>query len=156
MRAPGDILRDSSRDWWVVLTPACDFEQKKFKFVLLAHAGPLEAHDKYLGWTAARSKGNTAKGEWNELCKDVLMATQGRYHYLPAFRDIPDLVIDLENVRSVTADTLETMDPIASLVSPFSEALLIQHSHFRGRIGVPDLDAKIIKQRLEAASTSAL
>ena len=84
------------------------------------------------------------------------MATQGRYHYLPAFRDIPDLVIDLENVRSVKADTLEAMDPIASLVSPFSEALLIQHSQFRGRIGVPDLDAEIIKQRLQEASTSTL
>jgi hypothetical protein len=155
MHAPGDILRDSSGEWWVVLTPACDFEQKKFDFILLAHAGPLETHEKYQGWTAARAKGNTAKAEWNELRKDVLTATQGRYHYLPAFRDIPDLVIDLENVRSVTADMLEAMDPIASLVSPFSQALLIQYSHFRGRIGIPDLDAEIIKQRLQEASTSA-
>lgn len=154
-RAPGDIVREGGRDWWVVLTPACDFEQKKFEFVLLAHAGPLEAHPKYLSWTAAKAKGNTAKSEWGELRKDVLMATQGRYHYLPAFRDIPDLVVDLENVRSVTADELEAMEPIASLVSPFSEALLVQHSHFRGRIGVPDLDADLIKQRLEAAPPSA-
>ncbi|MBK8469471.1 MAG: hypothetical protein IPL45_06680 [Actinomycetales bacterium] len=149
-RAPGDVLREGGKAWWVALTPACDFEQNKFEFVLLAHAGPLETHQKYLGWTAAKAKGNAAKGEWNELRKDVLMATQGRYHYLPAFRDIPDLVIDLENVRSVTADTLGTMEPVASLVSPFSEALLVQHSHFRGRIGVPDLDADLIKERLEA------
>lgn len=155
MRAPGDVVREGSREWWVVLTPACDFEQKKFEFVLLAHAGPLETHQKYLGWTRAKAKGNTAKGEWNELRKDVLMATQGRYHYLPAFRDIPDLVIDLENVRSVTVDVLEAMEPIASLVSPFSEALLVQHSHFRGRIGVPDLDADLIKERLEATPPSA-
>lgn len=151
VRAPGDIIRDKDRDWWIVLTPACDFEQRKFEFVLLARASSLEAHQKYLSWTAAKAKGNAAKSEWNDLRKDVLMATQGRYHYLPAFRDIPDLVVDLEDVRSVTAETLEAMEAVASLVSPFSEALLVQHSHFRGRIGVPDLDAELIKQRLEAA-----
>ncbi|UOQ61503.1 hypothetical protein MUN76_05925 [Leucobacter rhizosphaerae] len=145
MRSPGDVIREPGGDWWVVLTPACDFEQKKCEFVLLARAGQLETHKKYLGWTATKSS-----GKWAELRKDVLMATQGRFHYLPAFRNIPDLVIDLENVRSVTAETLEAMEAVASLVSPFSEALLVQHSHFRGRIGVPDLDAELIKQRLEA------
>lgn len=149
VRAPGDVIREAGGDWWVVLTPACDFEQKKFEFVLLARAGALESHQKYLDWTAATARGNNGKSQWNDLRKVVLMATQGRYHYLPAFRDIPDLVIDLENVRSVTADVLEAMEPVASLVSPFSEALLVQHSHFRGRIGVPDLDPELIKIRLE-------
>lgn len=149
VRSPGDILRESGQEWWVVLTPACDFEQKKFEYVLLAHAGPIEAHRKYTAWTTAKGKGNAAKGEWNELRKDVLKATQGRYQYLPAFRDIPDLVIDLENVRSVKVDVLEAMEAVASLVSPFAEALLVQHSQFRGRIGVPDLDEDLIKQRLE-------
>lgn len=149
-RAPGDVLREPDGDWWVVLTPACDFEQKKFEFVLLARAGQLKTHKKYLDWMATKSS-----GKWGELRKDVLMATQGRYHYLPAFRDIPDLVIDLENVRSVTADVLETMEAVASLVSPFSEALLVQHSHFRGRIGVPDLDPELIKGRLESAPSAS-
>ncbi|MGK3950955.1 hypothetical protein ACLKM7_01385 [Microbacterium sp. I2] len=148
MRSPGDVMRDPDGDWWVVLTPACDFEQKKFEFVLLARAGRLDVHKKYLGWTEAKSV-----GKWSELRKDVLMATQGRYHYLPAFRDIPDLVIDLENVRSVTSDGLGAMEAVASLVSPFSEALLVQHSHFRGRIGVPDLDPELIKRRLESAQS---
>lgn len=153
MRAPGDIVLEDDRDWWVVLTPACDFEQKKFEFVLLARAGALESHKKYRDWTNATAKGNNGKSHWNDLRKDVLMATQGRYHYLPAFRDIPDLVIDLENVRSVTADVLGAMTPVASLVSPFAEALLVQHSHFRGRIGVPDLDPELIKIRLAAPPT---
>lgn len=152
VRAPGDVIRELGGDWWVVLTPACDFEQKKFEFVLLARAGALDSHQKYLDWAAATAKGNNGKSQWNDLRKVVLTATQGRYHYLPAFRNIPDLVIDLENVRSVTADVLEAMEPVASLVSPFSEALLVQHSHFRGRIGVPDLDPELIKNRLESTS----
>lgn len=150
MRAPGDVMRDPDGYWWVVLTPACDFEQKKFEFVLLARAGQLETHKKYLDWTATKSS-----GKWGELRKDVLMATQGRYHYLPAFRDIPDLVIDLENVQSVPTDVLEAMEAVASLVSPFSEALLVQHSHFRGRIGVPDLDPELIKNRLESVQSAS-
>ncbi|WP_348789882.1 hypothetical protein [Leifsonia sp. NPDC080035] len=154
-RGPGDIMLEGGRDWWVVLTPACDFEQSKLEFALLARAGSLESHPKYAKWVSAKGKGNAAKGEWNELGKDVLMATQGRYRYLPAFRDIPDLVIDLENVRSVDADTLRGMEPVASLVSPFAESLLVQNSQFRGRIGVPDLDSELIKQRLEAGAVSA-
>lgn len=151
MRAPGDVVREAGSDWWVVLTPACDLEQNKFEFVLLARAGALDSHQKYRDWIEATAKGNSGKSQWSDLRKVVLMATQGRYHYLPAFRDIPDLVIDLENVRSVKADALDAMEPVASLVSPFSEALLVQHSHFRGRIGVPDLDPDLIKDRLESA-----
>lgn len=151
MRSPGDVLRESGKNWWVVLTPACDFEQKKTEFVLLAHAGPLGTHPKYQAWTNVNPGSSNESSRWNNLRQDVLMATQGRYHYLPAFREIPDLVIDLENVRAVDTKTLAAMEPVASLVSPFAEALLVQHSQFRGRIGVPDLDASLIKQRLLAA-----
>ena len=80
----------------------------------------------------------------------MLKANQGRYYYLPAFRDLPDLVVDLENVRAVALDELASMTAVASLVSPFSEALLVQHSQFRGRIGVPDLDIDLVKKRLES------
>ena len=152
-RAPGDVLREGTGDWWVVLTPACDLEQNKAEFVLVAHAGALEEHAKYTAWVASKSNGNGI-GKWKELHKDVLKATQGRFHYLPAFRDIPDLVIDLENVKSVEAESLLEMHPVASLVSPFSEALLVQNSHFRGRIGVPDFDPSIVKARLESAQNT--
>jgi CheY-like chemotaxis protein len=155
-RAPGDILRASDQTWWVTLTPACDFAQDKVGFALLAHATPLEEHPKYGDWkneyTADKNKDKAeqkrGKGEWNTLRQDVLASTRGRYHYLPRFRDIPDLVIDLEDVRAEAGSSLSDFSPIASLASPFAEALLIQHSQYRGRIGVPDLDAEIIRRRL--------
>lgn len=142
-RAPGDLLRAPDATWWVILTPACDFAQSKFEFALLAKAGYLGSNPRFQKWF-----GSPSKGSWNELEKHVLTATQGRFHYLPAFRDIPDLVLDLENVQAVTAEVLDTMSPVASLVSPFSEGLLVQHSHYRGRIGIPDLDSERVKQRL--------
>ncbi|MET4098995.1 CheY-like chemotaxis protein [Agrococcus sp. UYP10] len=150
IRGPGDVVRAIDDEWWVVLTPSCDLAQNKYEFVLLANARSLEAHPKHVRWAETESK-----GAWNDLKKDVLTATSGRYHYLPAFRDIPDLVIDLERVQSVTAERLAAMDPIASLVSPFAEALLVQNSHFRGRIGVPDMDADLVKERLSMRAMPA-
>ncbi|BAU32057.1 uncharacterized protein MalAC0309_1200 [Microcella alkaliphila] len=51
-------------------------------------------------------------------------------------------------MRAVEVDALDHFAWVASLVSPFAEALLVQHSHVRGRIGVPDLDSERVKQRL--------
>jgi len=164
IHSPGDILRASDQTWWVTLTPACDFAQSKVGFVLLAHATSLEEHPKYTDWkneyTAEKNKGkaehNRAKGEWVSLRQDVLASTRGRYHYLPKFRAIPDLVIDLEDVRTEKPDDLKAYEGIASLGSPFAESLLIQHSQHRGRIGVPDLDVDVVRGRLAAeASVSA-
>lgn len=148
-RAPGDILRAADQTWWVTLTPACDFAQSKVEFVLIAQADPLESNARYQKWAETKSK-----GAWNELERNVLKATQGRYNYLPAFRDLPDLVVDMENVRAVAASELEPMEAVASLVSPFSEALLVQHSQFRGRIGVPDLNVGLVQARLLSSGTA--
>ncbi|MDO5094023.1 MAG: hypothetical protein Q4D79_11525 [Propionibacteriaceae bacterium] len=147
-RSPGDVLRVPDQDWWVVLTPACDFAQRKVQYVLLAKASPLAEHPKYQAWVSANAGSKKKKDCWKNLERDVLKATRGRFHFLPAFRKIPDLVIDLENVRAVEVDALGSFDWVASLVSPFAEALLVQYSHVRGRIGVPDLDSELVRQRL--------
>lgn len=142
-RMPGDILVEAGEheaSWWVVLTPACDFAQQKVEFVLLGRAKPLAEHAKYLSWRAALGEGKNGKDQWNSLRRDVLSATSGRFHYLPQFREIPELVVDLEDVETRRADALSALTAVASLASPYSESLLVQHSQFRGRIGVPDLD----------------
>ena len=148
-RAPGDILRDENQEWWVALTSACDFAQNKVEFVLVARADPLKSNARYQKWATSNSRGS-----WNELERNILRATQGRYYYLPSFREIPDLVLDLENVKAIKVNDLETMEPVASLVSPFSEALLVQHSQFRGRIGVPDLNVALVQTRLLSDGTA--
>jgi hypothetical protein len=92
----------------------------------------------------------SGKSQWNSLRQGVITATRGRFHYLPEFWEIQDLVIDLEDARSVSTQQVNLFQPIASLVSPFAGALL-QHSRFRGRTSVPDLDVDMIKRRLMAA-----
>ena len=143
---PGDLLRSGSTEnpeWWVVLTPACDLEHVgKADFALLGRAVPLTANDKYVKWAASASKGT-----WNQL-NDVLTGKVARYYYLPEFREIPDLLLDLERVRSIPVSDLEDYARVASLVAPYSEALLAKNSQFRGRIGTPDLNSKSIQDRL--------
>ena len=146
---PGDLLRRGPADeyeWWVVLTPACDLEHVgKAEFVLLGRASHLTANAKYVTW--ARSPSNNT---WNPL-KDMLVGKIARYYYLPEFREIPDLLIDLEDTQSFPIAELQKFTKIASLVAPYSEALLAKHSQFRGRIGVPDLNSAAVLERLKAA-----
>ena len=144
---PGDLLRQGSVEdprWWVVLTPACDLEHVgKADFALLGQAFALTAYTRYQTWAAAPSK-NT----WNQL-NDVLVGRIARYYYLPEFREIPDLLLDLERVQSIPVSDLEKFTRVASLVAPYSEALLAKNSQFRGRIGTPDLNSKSIQDRLK-------
>ena len=148
---PGDILRLSTEDgideWHVILTPACDLEQKKVEFVLLGRAKLLELHPKHVAW----AENNRSKSKWEPLWR-VLSGTQARFLYLPAYRDIPDLVVDLEQLTSVPTADLQVYIRVASMDRPFGEALLTQHSHFRGRIGTPDLDQEVLRARLEAVA----
>lgn len=145
---PGDVLyraQTETGDWRVVLTPACDLEHDgKADFILLGRASLLTSHPRYIAWAEARSN-----GKWNEL-NSILTGKILRYHYLPEYREIPDLVLDLEDAQSVPIGDVDTFKRIASLVSPYCDALLVKYSQFRGRIGTPDLNSASIKDRLTA------
>jgi hypothetical protein len=154
LRAPGDVIRRSEADgtaWYVVLTPACDFVPRRdgtpnADFVIVARARDLTLAEKYQKWSDRPDDGS----RWDSLRQNVLMATHTRYNYLPAYRDIPDLVVDLQEVSSVPYAELTEFEVLASLAAPFAEALVSQYSHYVGRIGIPDLDADAIRKRLRA------
>jgi hypothetical protein len=139
------LRHDSGGDveWWVLLTPACDLQHEgKADFALLGRASLLVDNSRYKAWRDAPSKGT-----WNQL-NDLLIGKKERYYYLPEFRDIPDLILDLEDTKVIPIDNLKGFARIASLVAPYSDALLAQNSHFRGRIGTPDLNSISVKKRL--------
>lgn len=139
----GDILTDT-RDgtWRVVLSPACDLAQGA-DYVLLAVAERLTDNQRYQKWAENPSKNNRSS------LTDLLKGKKDRYSYLPAFQTVPDLVVDLQHTRSVPAQDLTRYQVVASLDSPFAEALLAKHSHYRGRIGTPDTDCDAVIARLE-------
>ena len=149
---PGDLLMVAGKDqkeWWAVLTPACDLAiEGKADFALLGRARPLVEFPKYKKWV-----NNDNRDNWTSLAS-VLKGTQLRYHYFPAFREIPELLLDLEEIVSIPMSRLVDFARIASLVGPYSEALLVKHSHFRGRIGVPDLNHEYVREQLTQAKTA--
>lgn len=136
----------------VILTPACDFEQKKASNIILCKALLLSNTSEFNDWHNSESK----TGRSYDKLKVILgFSSSDRYFYLPAFRDIPHLVFDFQNIEAVDKTLLETelQSSLASIVStlapPFSEALLSRFSRYSGRIGVPDLDRDAVKETLK-------
>jgi hypothetical protein len=139
-------------EWYVVLTPACDLKQNKAEFILLARARSLESNNRYIGWI----EGSMSGAKWGDL-RQLLSGALPRFVYLPAFRDIPDLIVDFEETIAVPKGSIKPYTPKASLSSPYSEALLAKHSQYLGRIGTPDLNMADLKARLtERASSQEL
>jgi hypothetical protein len=137
--------RQPTSDWWVVLTPSCDFAQNKVEYVLLAQGVPFDAWPPFADWRAQPSE-----KKWSKV-EPVLRGKLPRYEFLPEFVEIPDLVVDLEQVLAIPHQDLANTSVIASLSSPYTEALLTKYSHFRGRIGTPDLDIPSLRQRLQGS-----
>ncbi|WP_346960356.1 response regulator [uncultured Arthrobacter sp.] len=136
----------SPMEWWVVLTPSCDFAQNKVEYVLLAHAMFLDKWGPFEQWKSSQNEKH-----WQKI-EPTLRGGRPRYGVFPAFREIPDLIVDLEQVLAVPRATLANVEIVASLSSPFTEALLTRYSHFRGRIGTPDIDLVSMKGRHMAGS----
>lgn len=138
----GDVIRDTSEDsWWVVLSPACDLAHGA-DYALLAAAERLTDNPRYRKWADSPSR-NTE----NSL-KDLLSGKKDRYYFLPAFQAVPDLIVDLQHTQSIPIERLAAYQVVASLDSPFAEALLARHSYYRGRIGTPDTDCDAVIERL--------
>ncbi|WP_181311180.1 hypothetical protein [Nocardioides campestrisoli] len=133
--------------WWVVLTPACDFAQNKVHLVLLARAYSIEEFDLY--------KTYAAKNEGREKLRAILFGKNDRYFFLPTFRDIPNLVVDFQHVETVTLGHAGDLEHIATLASPFGEALLNNHSRYRGRIGTPNTTKAMVNAIVPPSQGSA-
>ncbi|MEW2412651.1 hypothetical protein AB0953_02830 [Streptomyces sp. NPDC046866] len=149
-----DILRDSQDGWWVVLTPACDLYEDlpsggnraaKAEYVRLAKAVPLSEAPLMARWVKA---GSPDKGRERNAALEMFRGNSARYRILPKYLDIPDLLVDFEIVQSVPLAEVRSWTRVATLDSPFAEAMLTSHGHTVARIGTPDVDFENIKQSL--------
>lgn len=144
--------------------------QPKVDLLLCASAKPLDEFGEYLSWCSSKTNAK------RKTLAKFLTRTEGRYRYFPSFRLIPHLVVDLADTRVVQWSSLvdyrdiapsdrddfiqnqvapEDFDQskkfvrIASLASPFAEALVVQHSQYFGRVGVPDFDCESVIKALD-------
>ena len=152
VRSMGDD-NDDSAFWYIILTPTCDLVADRVKAdqVVLAECLLLEEFPDYQNWMKENTRSTKTK-LINLLRSRPDKGQEDRYHYLPAAWQVPDLVIDFQRVLYIDYDELEGYTKIASVDSPFAEALSSRFNRYMGRIGVPDLNYEVALDRMREAT----
>ncbi|ADB73517.1 hypothetical protein [Geodermatophilus obscurus] len=165
----GDLVQGTDGTWSVLLTPACDLVVRKdgaakAERLLLATARPLFDMPLFMEWQdadrAARAvdrevaprggfsaERSTERKRVQALaksllaqCRDILRGSNDRYFHLPAFLEIPDLLVDLQYIEAPPFERLSTLKVVASLNPPYAQALLNRFVRYVGRVGLDDPD----------------
>ncbi|MEG4496638.1 response regulator [Microcoleus sp. F10-C6] len=153
----GDIYKENIEEqvkYWIILTPSCDFAQKKVEEVLFARCELLSEQAEYKAWQSNLpnpSKSNEEK--LKALLKNNRQKSQQeRFYFLPGTLALPDLLVDFQQLKTLQCKELEKpiqeiWERVASLDSPFTEALLARFTRYLGRLGTPDLDIDVVMNK---------
>lgn len=161
--SPGAIVKDEDGEFWMVLTPSCDFAQNKAASVLMAKVEGITNHPVFVDL-------KTAKDELDELFKieeenrDFLQVEKlekkiknkrdllkgfcknssgpERYRFLPGTFFLTDSYVDFQKIKTVDVEAGGFASHCV-LDTPFAEEMLTFFSRYYGRIGTPDLDQKL-------------
>ncbi|MGY8565230.1 response regulator [Paracidovorax citrulli] len=129
--------------FWLVVTPACDFAQRKASNVLMVQAYALEDHDIYKAWVADPSKKNA------DAVKALIDNKKGdRFRFLPGTFYLPDLVVDFQALKTVVSYQFPKEAVVCRIDSPFREELLNLFSKYYGRVGIPQVDVSLSMARI--------
>ncbi|MCU7843287.1 MAG: response regulator [Candidatus Thiodiazotropha sp. (ex Monitilora ramsayi)] len=160
---PADIFkRKDDGTLWMVLTPACDFEQNKAENVLLAQITPLADHMLYKNWQdyareldglapgqpskEIKTSTNKARGEVKSLVKN---AKGGRFKFLPGTFFLPDCIVDFQQLLNLPIADAVKFEIVCSLDNPYREEVLQLFSSYFGRIGTPDYEFDSIWKNID-------
>jgi len=153
----GDIFKKKdgeSAEYFIVLTPSCDLVHSKADFVLLGKCNHLVDTPPGLSakesLAAGKGMSKTLVDKLSSYIKDRY-PPEDRFKYLPGTSFLPDLVVDLQDIRAVAPTVLNPggggYERIASLDSPFAESLQSKMMKYLGRIGTPDIDVDLALSR---------
>jgi hypothetical protein len=158
----GDIIEGEfgeKHSYWVVLTPSCDMvtgrNVQKADYVLMALCRPLNSFPEYAAWRTQPDSNNKRKDLEALLKNNRRTGGQSdRYHYLPGVFDLPHLIVDFQQMQNILFDELQTLKQsrIASLDSPYAEAIVSRYNRYSGRVGTPDLDIGEVILHLQSLS----
>jgi hypothetical protein len=96
---------------------------------------------------------NTRIRQLQELLRNNRQGNQSeRFFFLPGALSLPDLVVDFQQLVTLRREHMRGLERLASLDSPFAEALLARFARYFGRLGTPDLDVAVLLQRLQAVT----
>lgn len=149
----GDLYRvriGQQDKYWVLLTPSCDIVNEKAKWVLMAPCALLTEEHEYQDWHNSPSQ--TKKRRLESLLSNNRRNgghQAERFYFLPGALDLPDMVVDFQQVVTLPRVQMESLDRVASLDSPFAEALLARFTRYFGRLGTPNLDIDFVINKLQ-------
>ncbi|MCQ4191790.1 hypothetical protein [Streptomyces parvulus] len=152
--------QESVAQYWVTLTPACDLVEgrRKADYVVMARCLPLEETPEYLKWSSRNGNGDTAtiaaQKSMQKLIANNREGQRDRYFFLPAAWDLPNLIVDFQQVIHVEYENVQNSPRLGTLDSPYSQSLISQFTRYLGRMGTPDLSIETVIQRLESSLTT--
>jgi CheY-like chemotaxis protein len=153
----GDIFEGpvgDTRDHYVLLTPSCDLanEPVKADYVVLARCVPLEVQAEYQAWRSDLPDENAKQAsELARLLRNSRSKGQpDRWFFLPAALTVPNLLVDFQQITTLPCTDLTTLSRVASLDSPFAEALVARFNRYFGRLGTPNLNPVAVMSRIAA------
>lgn len=135
----------------VVLWPSCDMvfsenRQPKTDRVLCARAEGITREPEVQKYKEEPSK--TKRDKVRELLKNNRAGGAERYHFVPSLCDLPDMLIDFQEIEILTIEECRGLRCPATISSPFAESISSRFLRYIGRIGTPDLDLELILDRL--------
>jgi CheY-like chemotaxis protein len=153
----GDLYQGHIEDqsgYWVLLSPSCDLVigREKAERVLLARCLPLAEQPEYQRWQTGLPKpSGPADRTLQAMLRNNRQNSQAeRFYFLPGALTLPDLIVDFQQLVTLPRAQMTALERLASLDSPFAEALLARFGRYFGRLGTPDLDLEVILNRLRA------
>lgn len=158
----GDIFLDQKNgDYFLVINPACDFDQCKIDNLLFVKCVLVENFPEFSTVKdLVLAKEDVSKAKRKELSslfgdnRKVSGGQPERYKYLPGTSFIPHLVADFQLLSQIQLSEFNTDERylrVATLDTPFAEAVQAKFSRYYGRFGVPDLDFENIAEKIIAS-----
>ena len=135
---------------WVVLSPSCDLMQGKAERVLLVAAEPMRDLHEVRKWQEGLpAPSKQATKDLTDLLKNNRAKGQAdRHHFLPGALSLPDLLVDFQSLQSVSRVEFDKLLRIASIDSPYAEALVARFLRYYSRVGTEDVDLAPTVERL--------
>jgi len=105
--------------------------------VLLARCVLLTEQAEYQRWQASLPQpSRTTDRKLRALLQDNRQNGQPeRFWFLPGALTLPDLVVDFQQLVALPRAHMGSLERLASLDSPFAEALLARFTRYFGRLG---------------------
>lgn len=150
----------------IVLTNACDFENDKASYLIVAALVPaaetIQASKEFASRIGEVQDGQISNAKWKKVKEwlegYIYNKNVSRYYLLHPGEvfDSPLLLVDFQCVTSIPINAGVSLDPVAQLPSPYVEQMMVQFASYIARIPVDrEVDSTRAAEELMSPITHA-